>query len=127
MKKKRIWLHVASVSLLAAPNIVYLGCNFNILREANAVALSLTAIIILAIVGLGALAHFKANMGVWVSLIGVMVLCMSNIAEVVGVALIIEGGGLAIDGYVFKPLIKKAKIEELKNNGETVTYTSEIK
>lgn len=126
MSKKRFWLHTASISLLTAPNIVYMGCNASVLKEANAVALTLTGLIILAIVGLGALAHFKTNAGVWVTLIGVLVLCMSNIAYIVGVALMIEGGGLAIDGYAIKPLIKKSKIEELKENGETVTYTSEV-
>ena len=127
MSKKRFWLHTASIALLTAPNAIYMGCNFDVLKETNAVALTLTALIILSIVGLGALAHFKANSGIWVTLIGILVLCMSNIAYITGVALMIEGGGLAIDGYVFKPLIKKTKIEELRNNGETVTYTTSIK
>lgn len=126
MSKKRFWLHAASISFLTAPNMIYLGCNFDVLKEANAVALTMTALIILAVVGLGALAHFKANGGIWVTLIGVFVLCLSNIAYIAGVALIIEGGGLAIDGYLFKPLIKKAKIEELKENGETVSYTTQV-
>ncbi|MFA7163762.1 MAG: hypothetical protein WC097_06370 [Eubacteriales bacterium] len=127
MSKKRAWLHTASISLLTAPNIIYLSCNFNILREANAIALTMTAMLVLSIVGLGALAHFKANSGIWVTLIGVFILSLSNIAWVAGIALIIEGGGLAIDGYVLKPLITKIKIKELEDNGKQVTYTREIK
>lgn len=127
MSKKRAWLHTASISLLTAPNIIYLSCNFNIIREANAIALTLTAMLVLSIVGLGALAHFKANSGIWVTLIGVFILSLSNIAWVAGIALIIEGGGLAIDGYVLKPLITKTKIKELEDNGKQVTYTREIK
>ncbi|MDD3883251.1 MAG: hypothetical protein PHI27_13565 [Eubacteriales bacterium] len=127
MSKKRAWLHTASISLLTAPNIIYLSCNFNILREANAIALTMTAMLVLSIVGLGALAHFKANSGIWVTLIGVFILSLSNIAWVAGIALIIEGGGLAIDGYVLKPLITKTKIKELEDNGKQVTYTREIK
>lgn len=127
MSKKRAWLHTASISLLTAPNIIYLSCNFNILREANAIALTMTAMLVLSIVGLGALAHFKANSGIWVTLIGVFILALSNIAWVAGMALIIEGGGLAIDGYVLKPLITKTKIRELEDNGKQVTYTREIK
>ena len=127
MSKKRFWLHAASLGLLTGPNAIYLGLNFDVFKEANAVALTLTALIILSIVGLGALAHFKANAGIWATLIGVLVLCMSNIAYIVGVALMIEGGGIALDGYIFKPLIKNTKIEELRENGETVTYTAEIK
>ena len=127
MSKKRVWLHTASISLLTAPNIIYLSCNFNILREANAIALTMTAMLVLSIVGLGALAHFKANSGIWVTLIGVFILSLSNIAWVAGIALIIEGGGLAIDGYVLKPLITKTKIKELEDNGKQVTYTREIK
>lgn len=127
MSKKRAWLHTASIGLLTAPNIIYLSCNFNILREANAIALTMTAMLVLSIVGLGALAHFKANSGIWVTLIGVFILSLSNIAWVAGIALIIEGGGLAIDGYVLKPLITKTKIEELEDNGKQVTYTREIK
>lgn len=127
MSKKRVWLHTASISLLTAPNIIYLSCNFNILREANAIALTMTAMLVLSIVGLGALAHFKANSGIWVTLIGVFILSLSNIAWVAGIALIIEGGGLAIDGYVLKPLITKIKIKELEDSGKQVTYTREIK
>lgn len=127
MSKKRVWLHVASIATLTAPNLIYLGCNFDILKEANVVALTMTALIVLAIVGLGALAHFKANGGIWVTLIGIFILSLSNIAYVAGIALIIEGGGLAIDGYLFKPLIHKAKLEELKKNGESITYTTEVK
>lgn len=127
MSKKRVWLHTASISLLTAPNIIYLSCNFNILREANAIALTMTAMLVLSIVGLGALAHFKANSGIWVTLIGVFILSLSNIAWVAGIALMIEGGGLAIDGYVLKPLITKIKIKELEDNGKQVTYTREIK
>lgn len=126
MGKKRILLHTASIGILTAPNLIYLGCNFDILKEANAVALSMTALMILAIVGLGALAHFKANSGIWVTLIGIFILALSNISWVAGIALIIEGMGLAIDGYVVRPQIKKAKLEELKKNGESVTYTTNI-
>lgn len=127
MSKKRAWLHTASISLLTAPNIIYLSCNFDILREANAIALTMSAMLVLSIVGLGALAHFKANSGIWVTLIGVFILSLSNIAWVAGIALIIEGVGLAIDGYVLKPLITKTKIKELEDNGKQVTYTREIK
>lgn len=126
MSKKRMWLHVASYGLLTAPNLVYLGCNFNILKEANAIALTMTAMIVLSIVGLGALAHIKANTGIWVLLIGVFILALSNIAYVAGMALIIEGAGIGLDGYIMKPAIQKAKVEELKKNGEQVTYTTNI-
>lgn len=127
MSKKRVWLHVTSCTLLTAPNLVYLGCNFDILKEANAVALTMTAMLVLSIVGLGALAHIKANTGIWVVLIGVFILALSNIAYVAGVALAIEGGGLAIDGYLLKPLITRTKIKELEDNGKQVAYTREIK
>ena len=127
MSKKRAWLHTASISLLTAPNIIYLSCNFDILREANAIALTMTAMLVLSVVGLGALAHFKANSGIWVTLIGVFTLSLSNLAGAAGIALIIEGVGLAIDGYVLKPLITKTKIKELEDNGKQVTYTREIK
>lgn len=126
MSKKRLAYHSASITLLTAPNLIYLGCNVEVLKEANAIALTMTALLVLSIVGLGALVHFKANSGIWVTLIGVFILSLSNIAYIAGIALIIEGGGLAVDGYLFKPLIKKAKMEELKKNGESVTYTTEI-
>ncbi len=127
MSKKRIVLHSLSIGLLTAPNLIYLGCNFDILKEANAVALTMTALLVLSIVGLGALAHFKADKGIWVMLIGVFILSLSNIAYVAGTALIIEGAGLALDGYLIKPQIIKQKMEELKQNGEQITYTREIK
>ena len=126
MSKKRIWLHVASLSILSVPNLVYLGVNFDILKEANTIALTMSALLILAVVGVGVLAHMKVNGGVWALLIGIFVLALSNIAYIAGFALIIEGAGLALDGYIFKPLIKKQKIQELKDKGENVTYTEQV-
>lgn len=126
MGKKRLALHSISIGTLTAPNFIYLVCNFDILKEANVIALTMTALLVLSIVGLGALAHFKANAGIWVTLIGVFILALSNVSYIAGFALIIEGSGLAIDGYVLKPLITKAKVEELKQNGETVTYTTKV-
>lgn len=127
MSKKRAILTTSAVGILTAPNLIYLGCNFNVLREANVIALSMTALLILAIVGLGTLAHFKSNKGIWVILIGIFILSLSNIAYVAGVALIIEGAGLAFDGYVLDPLILKEKLKELEANGKHVTYTTEVK
>ena len=127
MSKKRVLLHAGSLTTLIVPNLVYMGCNVQVLKEANAIALTMTALLILSIVGLGALVHFKANAGIWCAIIGVFILSLANIAYVAGIALIIEGGGLALDGYVFKPLITKQKMEELKKDGEQITYTREIK
>lgn len=126
MSKRRKWLHVGSISLLTVPNLVYLICNGDVLKEANTIALTMTALLVLSAVGLGALAHFKANGGVWATLIGIFVLALSNIAYVAGVALIIEGAGLMVDGYVFKPLIRQAKIKELEDSGKQVTYTRDV-
>lgn len=126
MSKKRIWLHTTSILILSVPNLTYLGFNFDILKEANAIALTMSALLILAVVGVGVLSHIKFNSGVWALLIGIFVLALSNVAYIAGFALIIEGAGLALDGYVFKPLIKKAKIQELKDKGENVTYTEQI-
>ena len=127
MRRKRIWTNALSIVLLTVSNTIYLCCNIPLLREANVVALSMTALLVLSIIGLGTLAHFKANAGVWAMLIGVFILALSNIAWVAGIALLIEGAGLAIDGYALKPLALKLKTEELKENGESVTYTREIK
>lgn len=127
MSKKRIWLHTASIGFLTAPNMIYLGCNFDILKEANTIALTMTAMLVLSIVGLGSLAHFKANSGVWVTVIGIFILSLSNIAWIAGMALLIEGGGLVVDGYLFRPLIEEIKLKELEKSGRKITYTREIK
>lgn len=127
MSKKRLWLNIAAYSTLVIPNIIYLSCNVQVLKEANAIALTMTAMLVLAIVGLGALTHIKMNSGVWVVMIGVFILSLSNIAYIAGIALIIEGSGIAIDGYVFKKLILKEKMKELEENGKSITYTREIK
>lgn len=127
MGRKRAWLHVASISALVIPNTIYALCNLDVLKEANAVALTMTGLLVLSIVGLGALTHIRANAGIWVGLIGVFILALSNIAYIAGIALIIEGAGIALDGYVLKPLITQTKVKELKENGESVTYTAEIK
>ena len=126
MSKKRIAWHTLSVTVLTAPNLIYLLCNTEVLKEANAIALTMTSLLILSIVGLGALAHFKPKSGIWVLLIGIFVLSLSNISYVAGIALIIEGSGLVVDNYGIQPMIVKTKIKELQENGQSVTYTKEL-
>lgn len=127
MSKKRLFYHAMSMSLLTVPNITYLGLNFDVLKEANVIALTMTALLVLAVVGIGVMAHVKTNAGVWAMLIGMFVLSLSNISYIAGIALLIEGGGMCLDGYVFKPQIKKEILKELKEHGESVTYTTTIK
>lgn len=127
MSKRRMLLHTASMITLIAPNTIYLFCNFDVLKEANAVSLTMVAILTLSIVGVGTITHVKVKGGVWALLIGLFILALSNIAYVAGMALIIEGAGVAVDGYVLKPLIEKSKIREFENNGRTITYTKEFK
>lgn len=124
--KKTILLHLVSIALLVIPNLIYLICNLGLFKEAHALALTMVAIVVLCVIGLGALLHFKVKAGIWVAIIGAFVLSLSNISFIAGIALLIEGAGLAIDGYFIQPLIIKAKIKELKDNGESITYTREI-
>lgn len=126
MSKKRVAWHALSVSILTVPNIIYLTCNIQILKEANAIALTMSALLVLSVVGLGTLAHFKPKSGIWVTLIGVFVLSLSNISYIAGIALIIEGSGLAVDGYAIQPMIVKQRIKELEEDGKQVTYTTTI-
>lgn len=126
MKKLRILLESISISSLTLPNLIYLLCNLKVLKESNIIGLTMVALIVLSIIGLGALAHFKVKIGVWFAIIGVFVLILSNVSYVAGIALIIEGIGLVIDGYLIRPLIIKQKIKELEENGKSVTYTRNI-
>lgn len=127
MSKRRMLLHTASMITLIAPNTIYLFCNFDVLKEANAISLTMVAILTLSVIGVGTITHVKVKGGVWALLIGLFILALSNIAYVAGMALIIEGAGVALDGYVFKPLIEKSKIREFESNGRTITYTKEFK
>lgn len=124
--KKKVLLQTASISLLTIPNLIYMLCNLTVLKEANVIALSMVSLLVLAIIGLGALVHFKVKIGIWIMIIGIFVLIMSNISYVGGIALIIEGFGLALDAYLIRPLIVREKIKELEANGKSVTYTRNI-
>ena len=124
MGKKRLWYHMISLSLLTVPNLTYLGVNFDIVKEANAISLTMTALLILSVVGFGAATHIDVNKGVWALLIGVLVVSLSNISYIVGIALIIEGAGIAIDGYVMKPLIEIEKVKEKSEHGTESTTTT---
>lgn len=127
MKTKRIILHILSIAFLTIPNLIFLACNYKIIKEVNAISLTMVALITLSIIGIGALTHVKIKGGIWAILIGVFVLAMGNISVVAGIALIIEGAGIALDGYLFKPLIEKIKVKEFEGNGGTITYTREFK
>ena len=124
--KKKILLHILSICLLVVPNMVYLICNVGLLKEVHAVALTLVAIVVLSIVALGALLHFKAKAGIWVMIIGAFVLAMSNVSYVAGIALIIEGIALALDAYLIRPILVKIQIKELEASGKSITYTRNI-
>ena len=124
--KKKILLHILSICLLVIPNMVYLICNVGLLKEVHAVALTLVAIVVLSIVALGALLHFKAKAGIWVMIIGAFVLAMSNVSYVAGIALIIEGIALALDAYLIRPILVKIQIKELEASGKSITYTRNI-
>lgn len=126
MKKKKVLLETASISLLTLPNLIYMLCNLSVLKEANVIALTMVSLLVLAIIGLGALVHFKVKAGIWIMIVGLFVLVMSNISYVGGVALIIEGAGLALDAYLIRPIIIREKIKELEANGKSVTYTRNI-
>ena len=124
--KKKILLESASITSLTLPNLIYMLCNLKVLKEANVIALTMVALLVLSIIGLGALIHFKVKAGIWLMVIGIFVLILSNISYVSGVALLIEGAGLALDGYLIRPLIIREKIKELEANGKSVTYTRNI-
>lgn len=126
MKKKRMLLESASMSFLVIPNLIYLFCNFNILKEANVIALTMVSLLVLSVIGLGALIHFKVKAGIWLVIVGIFMLIMSNVSYVGGCALIIEGICLSFDAYLIKPLIVRLKIKELEANGQSVTYTRSI-
>lgn len=119
-------LHLISMSLLIIPNLIYLVCNLSVFKEAHAVALTMVSMVIISCITIGALLHFKFNMGVWLAIIGAFVLALSNISYVAGIALIIEGLGLMIDGYFIKPIIIAIKTRELEQHGKQVTYTRRI-
>lgn len=126
MKKWRILLEIASIALLVIPNLIFLICNIQVFKTAHIVAITMVALVVLSVVGLGAMIHFKVKSGIWMLLIGVFVVAWSNISYYGGIALIIEGVALAIDGYFIRPLIVKQKIKELEANGKSVTYTRNI-
>lgn len=126
MNKKILLLHILSLALLIVPNLVYLICNLNVFKEAHAIALTMVAMVILSCIVIGALLHFRFNMGVWLAIIGAFVLALANISYVAGIGLLIEGVGLIIDGYFIKPIIVNLRTKELEEHGKQVTYTRRI-
>lgn len=126
MSKKILLLHILSLALLIVPNLIYLICNLNVFKEAHAIALTMVAMVILSCIVIGALLHFRFNMGVWLAIIGAFVLALANISYVAGIGLLIEGIGLIVDGYFIKPVIVNLKTKELEEHGKQVTYTRRI-
>lgn len=126
MSKKILLLHILSLALLIVPNLVYLICNLNVFKEAHAIALTMVAMVILSCIVIGALLHFRFNMGVWLAIIGAFVLALANISYVAGIGLLIEGIGLIVDGYFIKPIIVNLRTKELEEHGKQVTYTRRI-
>lgn len=123
---KKFLLELTSFIVLVVPNLIYLLTKIDVIKETHAIALTMVAMVVLSVIGLGVLLHFKFNIGVWMVIIGAFVLALSNISYVAGVALLIEGLGLTIDGYVMKPLRIRIKVKELEKDGKSITYTRRI-
>lgn len=126
MKWRTFLLHLGSIIVLVVPNLVYLLTNLDVIKDTHAIALTMVAMVVLSVIGIGVLLHFKFNIGVWITIIGAFVLALSNISYVAGVALLIEGVGITLDGYIFKPLRIRARVKELEKDGKSITYTRRI-
>lgn len=126
MKWRTFLLHLGSILVLVVPNLVYLLTKLDVIKDTHAIALTMVAMVVLSVIGIGVLLHFKFNIGVWITIIGAFVLALSNISYVAGVALLIEGVGITLDGYIFKPLRIRAKVKELEKDGKSITYTRRI-
>lgn len=124
--KRKIFLELASMCFLVLPNLIYMCCNLKAFKEAHVIGLTMVGMLVLSIIGLGALVHFKVKAGIWIMVIGIFILMLSNISYIGGIALIIEGIGLTFDAYLIRPLIIREKIKELEANGKSVTYTRNI-
>ena len=111
MKWRTFLLHLASIIILVVPNLIYLLTKLDVIKDTHAIALTMVAMVVLSVIGIGVLLHFKFNIGVWITIIGAFVLALSNISYVAGVALLIEGVGITLDGYIFKPLRIRAKVK----------------
>ena len=126
MKWRTFLLHLASIIILVVPNLIYLLTKLDVIKDTHAIALTMVAMVVLSVIGIGVLLHFKFNIGVWITIIGAFVLALSNISYVAGVALLIEGVGITLDGYIFKPLRIRARVKELEKDGKSITYTRRI-
>ena len=126
MKWQKFLLTLGSLIVLIVPNLIYLITKIDVIKETHAIALTMVAMVVLSIIGIGVLLHFKFNIGVWITIIGAFVLALSNISYVAGVALLIEGVGITLDGYIFKPLRIRARVKELEKDGKSITYTRRI-
>lgn len=126
MKWKTFLLHLTSIIILVLPNLIYLLTKIDVIKETHAIALTMVAMVVFSVIGIGVLLHFKFNIGVWITIIGAFVLALSNISYVAGVALLIEGVGITLDGYILKPLRINARVKELEKDGKSITYTRRI-
>ena len=126
MKWRTFLLHLGSILILVVPNLIYLLTKLDVIKDTHAIALTMVAMVVLSVIGIGVLLHFKFNIGVWITIIGAFVLALSNISYVAGVALLIEGVGITLDGYIFKPLRIRARVKELEKDGKSITYTRRI-
>lgn len=126
MKWRTFLLHLGSILILVVPNLIYLLTKLDVIKDTHAIALTMVAMVVFSVIGIGVLLHFKFNIGVWITIIGAFVLALSNISYVAGVALLIEGVGITLDGYIFKPLRIRARVKELEKDGKSITYTRRI-
>ena len=125
-KGKYIFWSVIGILVMTLPVLIYNIFNFGIFEQISATKMSFTFLIGISMVGLAALTKMKKKTGVWLFVIGVSLAIMGEASVQIGYSLLMIGGSMLLDQFVFNKLALKYKEAWYGEQGKQISYTREL-
>jgi hypothetical protein len=125
---KRLYIMWTVISYLVTivPVAIYNLVNYKAFENISAIKLTFTGLITLSMIGLAALTKMKKKTGVWVFVIGAILAILGEISGQIGYSLLMIGGSMLLDQFVFSKIAKIYKVRWYNETGRQITYTSSI-
>lgn len=125
-KRQYIMWTVIGFLVIIVPVAIYNIVHYKAFENISATKLTFSFLITLGMIGLAALTKMKKKTGVWVFVIGVILAILGEISEQIGYSLLMIGGSMLLDQFIFSKIAKIYKVRWYNETGRQVTYTSSV-
>lgn len=125
-KRKYIATIIIEFIVLIFPLLIYAIFNAKNFTKETTIGLSITGVIIIAILGIVLMCKVKLKGGVYILITAIIILILQDITTVLGTGLLIGGISLSIDGYIINPVKQYYKGMYYDSTGRKVVYSKKL-